>query len=48
MLAEALAKLEEMGFADTADAIRAFLPEEQRSAGKALASAAKNTASAPG
>lgn len=44
--AEALAKLEEMGFADTADAIRAFLPEEQRSAGKALASAAKNTASA--
>jgi N12 class adenine-specific DNA methylase len=43
---DALAKLEEAGFADTADAIRAFAPAAQRTAGKALKSAAKNAASA--
>ena len=43
---EALTKLEEAGFADTADAIRAFAPAAPRTAGKALKSAAKNAASA--
>ena len=41
---EALTKLEEAGFADTADAIRAFAPAVPRTAGKALKSAAKNAA----
>ena len=44
--AAALAKLEEMGFADTADAIRAFLPKAERTAGQSIASAAKNAGSA--
>ncbi|MDY0036719.1 MAG: LPD38 domain-containing protein [Zoogloea oleivorans] len=43
---EALAKLEEAGFIDTADAIRAFAPAAPRTAGKSLKSAAKNAASA--
>ncbi|MFG0381114.1 PLxRFG domain-containing protein [Pseudomonas sp. zbq_18] len=46
--AKALQALEEMGFADTADAIRAFLPAitAPRSLGDALGSAGKNVASA--
>lgn len=43
---KALQQLEEMGYADTADAVRAFLPTPERSAGKALGSAVKNAGSA--